>query len=85
MRPILTFEFLQNNNNVRSDFTPLKNKRDGFKSSKNVAGLLRGRGMVSGFFEKKQDVIPPHLAQPQAPVRNINAPREECDCGHSEI
>jgi hypothetical protein len=28
--------------------------------------LLKGRGMVSGLFEKKRDAIPPHPAPPQA-------------------
>jgi hypothetical protein len=27
---------------------------------------LKGRGMVSGLFEKKRDAIPPHPAPPQA-------------------
>jgi hypothetical protein len=65
MRRILTFEFVQNNNNARSGFTLLKKNRDGFKSAKKGIGmiwrLLKGRGMVSGLFEKKRDAIPPHL------------------------
>jgi hypothetical protein len=48
----------------------LKKKRDGFKSAKKGGGmilpLLKGRGMVSGLFEKKRDAIPPHPAPPQA-------------------
>jgi hypothetical protein len=28
--------------------------------------LLKGKGMVSGLFEKKRDDIPPHPAPPQA-------------------
>jgi hypothetical protein len=31
-----------------------------------ILRLLKGRGMVSGLFEKKQDVILPHPAPPQA-------------------
>jgi hypothetical protein len=27
---------------------------------------IKGRGMVSGLFEKKRDAIPPHPAPPQA-------------------
>jgi hypothetical protein len=34
MRRILTFEFVQNNNNARSGFTSAKKKRDGLKSAK---------------------------------------------------
>jgi hypothetical protein len=56
---------MQNNNNARSGFTLLKNKWDGLKSAKKdgrmILRLLKGRGMVSGLFEKKQDAIPPHL------------------------
>jgi hypothetical protein len=53
---------MQNNNNARSGFTSAKKKkRDGFKSAKKMAGLLKGRGMVSGLFEKKRDAIPPHF------------------------
>jgi hypothetical protein len=48
----------------------LKKKRDAFKSAKKGGGiilrLLKGRGMVSGLFEKKRDAIPPHPAPPQA-------------------
>jgi hypothetical protein len=70
MRRILTFEFVLNNNNARSGFTLLKKKRDGFNSAKKdgemILRLLKGRGMVSGLFEKKRDAIPPHPAPPQA-------------------
>jgi hypothetical protein len=31
-----------------------------------ILRLLKGRGMVSGLFEKKRDAIPPHPAPPQA-------------------
>jgi hypothetical protein len=62
---ILTFEFVQNNNNARSGFTLLKKKWDDFKSAKEGGGMIlrlsKGRGMVSGLFEKKRDAIPPHL------------------------
>jgi hypothetical protein len=34
MHHILTFKFMQNNNNARSGFTLLKKKRDGLKSAK---------------------------------------------------
>jgi hypothetical protein len=67
---IFTSEFLKNNNNAGSGFTLLKKKRDGLKSAKKGGGmilrLLKGRGMVSGLFEKKRDAIPPHPAPPQA-------------------
>jgi hypothetical protein len=33
-----------------------------------ILRLLKGRGMVSGLFEKKRDAIPPHPAPPQALV-----------------
>jgi hypothetical protein len=70
MRRILTFEFVQNNNNARSGSTLLKKNRDGFKSAKKggeiILRLLKGRGMVSGLFEKKRDAIPTHPAPPQA-------------------
>jgi hypothetical protein len=31
-----------------------------------ILRLLKGRGMVSGLFEKKRDAISPHPAPPQA-------------------
>jgi uncharacterized membrane protein len=31
-----------------------------------ILRLLKGRGMVSGLFEKKQDAIPPRPTPPQA-------------------
>jgi hypothetical protein len=31
-----------------------------------ILRLLKGRGMVSGLFEKKRDAIPPHPVPPQA-------------------
>jgi hypothetical protein len=31
-----------------------------------ILRLLKGRGMVSGLFEKKRDAIPPHFALLQA-------------------
>jgi hypothetical protein len=31
-----------------------------------ILRVLKGRGMVSGLFEKKRDAIPPHPAPPQA-------------------
>jgi hypothetical protein len=31
-----------------------------------ILRLLKGRGVVSGLFEKKRDAIPPHPAPPQA-------------------
>jgi hypothetical protein len=37
----------------------LKKKRDDFAT-------VKGRGMVSGLFEKKRDAIPPHPAPSQA-------------------
>jgi hypothetical protein len=76
MRRILTSEFVQNNNNAKSGFTLLKRKRDGLESAKKGGGiilrLLKGRGMVSGLFEKKRDAIPPHPAPPQALGINSN-------------
>jgi hypothetical protein len=58
------FELLHNNN-AKSGFTSAK------KRSRMVSNLLKrwqddvvtvkGRGMVSGLFEKKRDAIPPHL------------------------
>jgi hypothetical protein len=76
MRRILTFEFVQNNNNARSGFTLLRKKRDGFKSAKKKGGgmilrFLKGRGMVSGLIEKKRDAIPPHPAPLQALVLQV--------------
>jgi hypothetical protein len=61
MPRILKFEYAQNNNNARSGFTLLKKKRDDFAT-------LKGKGVVSGFFEKKRDAIPPHPAPPEALV-----------------
>jgi hypothetical protein len=60
MRRKLMFEFVKNNNNVRSGFKSAK-KGDGM-----ILRLLKGRGMISGLIEKKRDAIRPHLAQPQA-------------------
>jgi hypothetical protein len=60
---------VHNNNNARSDFTSAKKKRDDFKSAKKGGGmilrLLKGIEMVSVFFEKKRDAIPPHPTPPQ--------------------
>jgi hypothetical protein len=43
----------------------IKKKWDCFKSAKKGGGmilqLLKGRGMVLGLFEKKQEAILPHL------------------------
>jgi hypothetical protein len=65
MRCILTFEFVQNNNNANCGFTSLKKEAGWFqlclKGGGMILRLLKGRGMVSGLFEKKRDVIPPHL------------------------
>jgi hypothetical protein len=36
-----------------------------------ILRLLKGRGMVSGLFEKKRDAIPPHLASPQALITTV--------------
>jgi hypothetical protein len=33
-----------------------------------ILQLLKGRGMISGLFEKKRDAILPHPAPPQALV-----------------
>jgi hypothetical protein len=49
MRRILTFEFVQNNNNARSGFTLLKKKRDGFKSAKMVATVKRQKDGFGAF------------------------------------
>jgi hypothetical protein len=39
MHRILTFEFVQNNNNAKNGFTSAKKKKwDDFKSAKKVAG-----------------------------------------------
>jgi hypothetical protein len=71
MHSILTFEFVQNNNYARSGFT-LKKEAGWFQICLRGRGmilrLLKGRGMVSGLFEKKRDAIPPHPAPPQAQV-----------------
>jgi hypothetical protein len=65
MRCILTFEFVKNNNDARSGFALLEKKRDGFTSAKKGGGmilrLLKGKGMISGLFENKQDAILPYL------------------------
>jgi hypothetical protein len=37
-----------------------------------ILRLLKGRGMVSGLFEKKLDAIPPHPAPPKALILPIN-------------
>jgi hypothetical protein len=71
MRRILTFEFVQNNNNARTGFTLLRKSgmvSNLLKSGGMILRLLKGRGMVSGLFEKKRDAIPPHPAPPQALV-----------------
>jgi hypothetical protein len=68
MRRILTFEFVQNNNNARNGFTSAKKKRDGLKSAKKSGGiilrLLKGRGTDGfGAFRKETRC---HSAPPQA-------------------
>jgi hypothetical protein len=38
-----------------------------------ILRLLKGRGMVSGLFEKKLDAIPPHPTPPQALLQFLKA------------
>jgi hypothetical protein len=70
MRRILRFEFLQNNSNARSGFIFAKKEAGWFQICSKGGGmiwrLLKGRGMVSGLFEKKREAIPPHPAPPQS-------------------
>jgi hypothetical protein len=65
MRCILMFEFVQNNYNARSGFTSAKKEAGWFqicwKGGGMILWLLKGKGMILGLFEKKQDAIPPHL------------------------
>jgi hypothetical protein len=79
MHRILTFEFVQNNNNARSGFTSAEKEAGWFqicyKCGRMILRLLEGRGMVSGLFEKKRDAIPPHPAAPQALlISAVNVP-----------
>jgi hypothetical protein len=43
-----------------------------------ILRLLKGRGMVSGLFEKKRDVTPPHPATPQALVLRRTSSSKSC-------
>jgi hypothetical protein len=36
-----------------------------------ILRLLKGRGIVSGLFEKKRDAMPPHPVSPQALVVRV--------------
>jgi hypothetical protein len=59
---VLTFEFVQNNNNAKSSFTLLKKNRDGFKSAKKkVAGdfsTVKRQGNCFGAFRKETGCHP---------------------------
>jgi hypothetical protein len=48
-----------------------------------ILQLLKGRGMVLGLFEKKQDAIPPHLkhCKNRIPEQHCNINWEDEDVG----